>query len=68
MLELDVQLRGPYERLLSYVWIDDVMFNQLLVEKGFAQVATYPPNVKYVDRFIEAEKLARDKKKGLWRD
>jgi len=68
MLELDVQLRGPYKRLLAYVWIDDVMFNQLLVEEGFAQVATYPPNVKYVDLFIEAEKSAREKKKGLWRE
>jgi len=33
-----------------------------------AQVATYPPNVKYVDLFIEAEKSARENKKGLWED
>jgi len=54
-----------YKRLSAYVCID-VMRNQLLVEEGFAQVATYPPNVKYVDKFIEAEKSARENKKGFW--
>lgn len=42
------------------------LLNELLVREGFAQVATYPPNVKYVDLFIEAEKQARTNKKGFW--
>lgn len=67
MLELDVQNRGPYRRLLAYIWIDDIMLNELLVKEGFAQVATYPPNIKYVDLFIEAEKQARKNNKGLWK-
>jgi len=64
MLELDVQPRGPYRRLLAYVYLQDgTMFNQLLVEQGIAQVATYPPNVKYQDVFIAAQKQAQKKTK-----
>ena len=44
------------------------MLNELLVREGIAQVATYPPNVKYVDLFIEAEKSARENKKGFWNE
>lgn len=66
-LELDIKPRDNSGRLLAYVYLQDGrMFNQLLVEEGFAQVATYPPNIKYVDLFIEAEKSARKNKKGLW--
>jgi len=42
------------------------MLNELLVKEGFAQVATYPPNIKYVDRFLKLQKEAREKNKGLW--
>lgn len=66
-LEMDIQPRDNNGRILAYVYLQDGnMLNQLLVEEGFAQVATYPPNVKYVDLFIEAEKSARENKKGLW--
>lgn len=50
-LEFDVQQRDMYGRLLAYVYIDGVMFNKTLLEEGIANLATYPPNVKYVDEF-----------------
>lgn len=50
-LEFDVQQRDIYGRLLAYVYIDGVMFNKTLLENGIANLATYPPNVKYVDDF-----------------
>jgi micrococcal nuclease len=65
-LELDVQERDQYGRLLAYVWLGDVMFNKLLVDEGHASVSTYPPNVKYVDVFTEAQKAARDAGRGQW--
>lgn len=52
-LEFDVQERDMYGRLLAYVYLDGVMFNETLLEEGYAELATYPPNVKYVDRFTE---------------
>jgi micrococcal nuclease len=66
-LELDVQKVDPYGRLLSYVYLPNgEMFNETLLEEGYAQVATFPPNVKYVDRFLEAQREARAANRGLW--
>ena len=42
------------------------MFNETLVREGYAQVATFPPNVKYVDRYLEAQREARAASRGLW--
>jgi micrococcal nuclease len=67
-LELDVQERDQYGRLLAYVFLKDSTFvNAELLKQGYAQVATYPPNVKYVDLFIEMQKEAREKKRCLWK-
>jgi endonuclease YncB( thermonuclease family) len=45
-LELDVQKIDPYGRLLAYVYLPSgEMFNETLLEEGYAQVATFPPNV-----------------------
>ena len=65
-IELDVQERDQYGRLLAYIYLDDVMVNKLLLQEGYAKVATYPPNVKYVDDFTAIQEEARNNKKGLW--
>lgn len=55
-LEFDVQERDKYGRILAYVYTKDGMFNEKLLETGYASVATFPPNVKYVDRFTDIVK------------
>jgi micrococcal nuclease len=66
-LELDVQKIDPYGRLLAYVYLPDGrMFNETLLEEGYAQVATFPPNVKYQDRFLKSQREAREANRGLW--
>lgn len=65
-LEFDVQERDQYGRLLAYVWLGDQLFNEILVREGYAQVSTFPPNVKYVDRFTKAQEEAREAGRGLW--
>lgn len=53
-LEFDAQTEDRYGRLLAYVYLDDGrMLQDVLLEEGYANLATYPPNVKYVDRFEE---------------
>jgi micrococcal nuclease len=42
------------------------MFNRTLVKEGYAQMATFPPNVKYVEEFRALQKEARDGNRGLW--
>ena len=67
-LELDVQERDKYGRILAYVYLDGEMYNKKLLEIGYAKVATYPPNVKYVDDFTNLQKIARENKVGLWQE
>jgi len=55
-LEKDVSEIDKYGRLLRYVWIDDVVVNAELVRLGYAQVVTYPPDVKYQEYFLQLQK------------
>jgi len=66
VLEKDITDKDKYDRLLRYVYLNDLLVNEYLVGEGYAQIATYPPDVKYKDIFIAAEKYARDNKSGLW--
>lgn len=65
-LEFDVQKRDKYNRLLAYVYIDGKMVNLEMVKEGYAMIYTYPPNVKYVEEFVNAQQHAREGGKGLW--
>jgi micrococcal nuclease len=67
--ELGVEERDRYGRALAYVWTaDGRFFNQMLVDEGYAQVLTIPPNVEYAKRFLAAQRKARDAGRGLWAD
>lgn len=59
-LELDVEKRDRYGRLLAYVWVGDTMVNEALVLSGHAAPYTFPPNVRHVDRFVAAAREARE--------
>lgn len=65
-LEFDVQEEDKYGRLLAYVYIDGKMYNKILLKEGMAKIATYPPNVKYVEDFKKLQKEARENKTGFW--
>jgi micrococcal nuclease len=64
----DVSETDRYGRLLRFVFIpgDALMFNERLVREGYANAATYPPDVSLADRFREAEREARSEGAGLW--
>ena len=65
-LELDVQTRDTYGRLLAYVWVGGTLFNMLILREGYAQILTIPPNVRYVELFLECQREALEHKRGLW--
>ncbi|MCD6471380.1 thermonuclease family protein [bacterium] len=67
-LEKDITERDKYGRLLRYVYLPDGTFvNLKLVEMGYAFSYTYPPDIKYQDLFIQAERKARENNLGLWK-
>lgn len=45
-----------------------VFVNATMIQNGFAQPMTYPPNVKYVDTFKKIFEEARQQKRGLWEE
>jgi micrococcal nuclease len=65
-LEKDVSETDQYGRLLRYVWVNTSMVNATLVANGYAQVATYPPDVKYQQEFLNLQRQAQEAGLGLW--
>lgn len=65
----DVEPRDRFGRLLAYVYRarDGLFVNHELVERGFAQALTIPPNVAHADAFVAAAGAARAGERGLWR-
>jgi micrococcal nuclease len=67
-LEFDTQKRDKYGRLLAYAYLEDGTFvNAKIIEEGYAQAMTIPPNVKYSDKFVKLQRQARESGKGLWK-
>jgi len=65
-LLLDAQQHDVEGRMLAYVYVGDTFVNAELVKKGLAEVTTYPPNVRFEELFISAEKEAKENKLGIW--
>lgn len=66
-LRFDVEDKDDYGRVLAYVYLPDgTMLNEDLVEQGYAQVATFPPNVRHREEFERAQGRARDDRRGIW--
>lgn len=59
-LVADTELVDPFDRLLRYVYVGDLLVNRVLVEQGYAEVVLYPPNDKHYEEFkrLEAEAAA----------
>lgn len=68
VVTFDVERQDRYDRPLGYLWrgSDERFVNLAMVEDGYAQVLTVPPNVRYTDRFVAAQRHARGAGRGLW--
>ncbi|MEZ5360133.1 MAG: thermonuclease family protein [Candidatus Zixiibacteriota bacterium] len=61
--------RDSYGRLLGFIYLDTVLINLELVNRGFAGLYLYPENMDnqlLVERFIEAQRLSIDNNRGIW--
>ena len=65
-LEFDAQRRDKYDRLLAYVYVDDIFVNAEILKQGYGKVYIIPPNVKYADEFLALQREAKTDKKGIW--
>lgn len=64
----DVEARDRYDRLLAYVYraSDGRFVNLAMVQDGFANQYTFPPNVEHTRVFRDAAAAARRAGTGLW--
>jgi micrococcal nuclease len=62
----DVSETDQYGRLLRYVFVGDLFVNYELVRRGYAQVASYPPDTACISTFQTAQAEARNSRAGLW--
>lgn len=59
--------RDKYGRLLRYVLLPDgTNFNRKMIEEGYAYEYTYDVPYRYQTEFKEAERNAREGRRGLW--
>ena len=65
-LEHDVERFDDYGRVLAYIWIEERMINEVLVERGYARMLVIPPNRKHEARLRALAALAQDAGAGLW--
>ena len=65
-MEKDISETDQYGRLLRYVWVEGIFVNEYLVREGFAHAVTFPPDVRYQELFLEAERKAREEGRGFW--
>ena len=66
-LEKDISETDKYGRLLRYIYIEDVFVNDFLLRWGFAKLDLIPPDLKYGREFKDAEKEAKENRRGLWK-
>ena len=59
--------RDKYNRLLRYVFLNDLNFNKFMISSGYAHEYTYQNNpYRYQAEFKNAQRTAREENKGLW--
>lgn len=54
----DIELVDRYDRLLRFIYVDEVLVNRVLVEQGYAEVVLYPPNDAHYEEFVKLEQEA----------
>ena len=57
-----------YNRQLAWVWVDDELLQELLIENGLAKVDYIYGNYKYVEQLEDKEEKAKSSKIGIWQD
>lgn len=66
-LEMDPNAdMDKYNRLLGWIWVDDILVQQYLLEEGYAKIAYVYDDYKYTDELIPFENEAKQAKRGIW--
>ena len=65
-LERDKSDKDRFGRLLRYIFIDNRMANEILLEEGLAKAKAYKPDTKHSILFKQLEQQAKQNQRGFW--
>lgn len=66
-LEFEQERFDSFDRPLAHVWrTPHQHFGDTLARQGYAQRATYLPNDRYEQRFLNAQQVAKNNDRGIW--
>ena len=67
-LEFDKEAdkKDKYDRYLAWIWVDDELLQNLLVQNGLAETYMLQNNYKYAGMLQESEEIAKNNKLGIW--
>lgn len=57
-----------YDRLLAWVWVDDVLLQDELIKNGYAEVAYLYDDYKYTSLLEDHQRQAEISKIGIWNE
>lgn len=55
-----------YGRSLGWVTVDGKSVNAMMLEQGFAAVYVIPPNTRWTDELLAAQRKAYEARRGIW--
>jgi micrococcal nuclease len=67
-IELDINSEkyDKYDRLLAWVFVDNILLQDKLVKMGYAKVAYLYDNYKYTNILLKDEQIAKTNRLGIW--
>ena len=57
-----------FDRILAFVYVDNKMLQEELVEKGYAKLAYVYDDYSHIVQLEELERLAKEKRLGIWNE
>ena len=67
-IELDPKSdsRDKYERIIAWVYVDEILLKELIVKDGYGKVHYIYDDYLYVNKLRSLESKAKQVKKGIW--
>lgn len=65
-LEFDGRRKDEAGNMLAYVFVKKTFVNADLIRNGYARAEVPPPNLRYKDVLLDAQKKAMTEDKGIW--
>lgn len=60
--------KDRYDRHLAWIWVDDILLQDLLIQNGLAKVAYLYDDYTYTPLLLDHQETAKKNQVGIWQD